>query len=125
MRGTDFRVAKNFSAAGAVGAVEDMQERRFTGAGAANDPDHFTGVHGNYLIPSIEAAGLDPAALRAAETQHMNFAEAPGSGAKAWRDIWGAGQGIGAVKAVVPVAKLVERLGAEYQAALARLAQEG
>ncbi len=44
MRGTDFRVAKNFSAAGAVGAVEDMQERRFTGAGAANDPDHFPGV---------------------------------------------------------------------------------
>jgi nitronate monooxygenase len=55
----------------------------------------------------------------------MNFAEAPGSEAKAWRDIWGAGQGIGAVKAVVPVAKLVERLGAEYRAALARLAKEG
>lgn len=87
--------------------------------------DHFTGVHGNYLLPSIAAAGLDPAALKAADAERMNFAEAPGSGAKAWRDIWGAGQGIGAVKAVMPVAKLVERLSAEYRAALARLAKEG
>ncbi len=109
-------------------ATADARYKKMIVESAAKDifyTDHFTGVHGNYLIPSIEAAGLDPAALRAAETQHMNFAEAPGSEAKAWRDIWGAGQGIGAVKAVVPVAKLVERLGAEYRAALARLAKEG
>jgi nitronate monooxygenase len=81
----------------------------------------FTGVHGNYLKPSIIAAGLDPAALETSDPSKMNFVEI-GEGKKAWRDIWGCGQGIGAVHEVVPAATLIARLGAEYRAALARLA---
>ena len=78
---------------------------------------HFTGVHGNYLAPSIRAAGLDPANLPAADKTTMNFASGGSSDAKAWRDIWGSGQGIGAVRAIVPVAELVARLRVEYDAA--------
>jgi nitronate monooxygenase len=81
----------------------------------------FTGVHGNYLKPSIAAAGLDPEALASSDPSKMDFA-AFTQGKKAWRDIWGCGQGIGAVQAVVPVAELVERLVREYRAALATLA---
>ncbi|WP_106797093.1 nitronate monooxygenase family protein [Rhizobium sp. H4] len=83
--------------------------------------NYFTGVHGNYLKPSILAAGMDPDNLPVADPSKMDFEQATG-GAKAWKDIWGSGQGIGAVKAVEPVAKLVERLEAEYNAARARLA---
>jgi nitronate monooxygenase len=78
----------------------------------------FTGVHGNYLRPSIIAAGLDPDHLAEGNVADMNFHE---GATKAWKDIWGSGQGIGAVKAVVPVADLVARLAHEYSAALARL----
>ncbi|MBB2842243.1 UNVERIFIED_ORG: nitronate monooxygenase [Rhizobium etli] len=91
--------------------------------GAAADivySNYFTGVHGNYLKPSIVAAGMDPDNLPVADPSKMDFEQATG-GAKAWKDIWGSGQGIGAVKAVEPVAKLVERLEAEYNAARARL----
>ncbi len=84
----------------------------------------FTGVHGNYLRPSIIAAGLDPDNLAVSDPSAMNFAEAT-DGKKAWKDIWGCGQGIGAVEAVLPAAKLVERLNTEYRAALARLAAQG
>ena len=78
----------------------------------------FTGVHGNYLAPSIRAAGLDPENLPQSDASAMNF----GSGrTKAWKDIWGCGQGIGAVDAVVPAAQLVQRLKDEYQAARSRL----
>jgi nitronate monooxygenase len=78
----------------------------------------FTGVHGNYLAPSIRNAGLDPAALPESDPSKMNF----GDGAKkAWKDIWGCGQGIGAVKSVVPTRVLVDRLRSEYEAARARL----
>ena len=80
----------------------------------------FTGVHGNYLRPSVVAAGLDPENLPVSDPSKMNFAELS-EGKKAWRDIWGAGQGIGAVKQVVPAATLIARLRDEYQAALARL----
>lgn len=80
----------------------------------------FTGVHGNYLKPSIVAAGLDPDNLPVSDPSNMNFAEIS-EGKKAWRDIWGAGQGIGSVKDVVPAAQLVERLGREYREALTRL----
>ncbi|MDV4153399.1 nitronate monooxygenase family protein [Rhizobium brockwellii] len=92
--------------------------------GAASDivySNYFTGVHGNYLKPSIVAAGMDPDNLPLADVSKMDFEQAVG-GAKAWKDIWGSGQGISAVKAVEPVAKLVDRLEAEYQAARARLA---
>jgi len=78
----------------------------------------FTGVHGNYLKKSIVAAGLDPDALPEADKSSMNF----GSGsAKAWRDIWGAGQGVGLMHDVPSVADMVARLKQEYEAARARL----
>ncbi|MFG6584236.1 NAD(P)H-dependent flavin oxidoreductase [Sulfitobacter sp. 1A12779] len=83
----------------------------------------FTGVSGNYLRPSIEAAGLDPDNLPTADASSMNF----GSGSskpKAWKEIWGAGQGIGAVKEVGGAADLVDRIEAEYRAAGTRLAAE-
>ncbi|MGO7199822.1 NAD(P)H-dependent flavin oxidoreductase [Rhizobium ruizarguesonis] len=93
-------------------------------AGAAGDivySNYFTGVHGNYLKPSIVAAGMDPDNLPLADVSKMDFEQAVG-GAKAWKDIWGSGQGISAVKAVEPVANLVDRLEAEYRVARARLA---
>ena len=78
----------------------------------------FTGVHGNYLAPSIRAAGLDPDNLPVSDPSAMNF----GSGrTKAWKDIWGCGQGIGAIDKVVPTAELVARLKREYTAARQRL----
>ena len=74
----------------------------------------FTGVHGNYLRQSIVAAGLDPDNLPVSDPTQMNFSSSRDRDFKAWRDIWGAGQGLAAVKAVVPVATLVERLAREY-----------
>ncbi len=81
----------------------------------------FTGVHGNYLRPSIEAAGLDPDNLPESDPSKMDFGSGGNSDAKAWKDIWGCGQGIGGVKAVLPVAEMVARLTAEYQRARQRL----
>ncbi|CAN7160839.1 nitronate monooxygenase family protein [Rhizobium rhizogenes] len=92
--------------------------------GAAADivySNFFTGIHGNYLKPSILAAGMDPDDLPEADPSKMDF-ETATTGAKAWKDIWGSGQGIGAVKAVEPVAALVDRLETEYRQARARLA---
>jgi nitronate monooxygenase len=74
----------------------------------------FTGVHGNYLAPSITAAGMDPHNLPDGDISTMNFGSGGDTGAKAWKDIWGCGQGIGAVKAVLPAAELVARLRREY-----------
>lgn len=82
----------------------------------------FTGVHGNYLAPSIIAAGLDPNALPESDPSKMNFGSGGNQKSKAWRDIWGCGQGIGAVKDVPTVAELVARLSAEYEEAKAELA---
>jgi nitronate monooxygenase len=79
----------------------------------------FTGVHGNYLKSSIVAAGLDPAALPESDATKMNFGSS--AGAKAWRDIWGAGQGVGSVHDVVPAAARVARWAAEYEEAKSRL----
>jgi nitronate monooxygenase len=79
----------------------------------------FTGVHGNYLRGSIAAAGMDPDNLPDGDVKSMNFHE---GSTKAWKDIWGSGQGIGAVKSVVPAAALVARLKREYDAAKVRLA---
>jgi nitronate monooxygenase len=83
--------------------------------------NYFTGIHGNYLKGSITAAGMDPDALPEADPTKMDF-ESAATGTKAWKDIWGCGQGIGAVKSVVPVAVLVDRLEREYRDARARLA---
>ena len=80
----------------------------------------FTGVHGNYLKPSIRAAGLDPDHLPESDPSKMNFGG--GAAAKAWKDIWGCGQGIAAVHGVVPVAEFVARLAREYDAARRQLA---
>jgi nitronate monooxygenase len=76
----------------------------------------FTGVHGNYLKPSVVAAGLDPDNLPESDPSKMDFGSGS-SKAKAWRDVWGSGQGIGAVKGIVGAADLVARLQAEYEAA--------
>ncbi len=80
----------------------------------------FTGVHGNYLAPSIRNAGLDPEHLPESDPSKMDFGGGLGS-KKAWKDIWGCGQGIGAVDAVRPAGELVARLAREYAAAKARL----
>ncbi len=80
----------------------------------------FTGVHGNYLKPSIRNAGLDPDNLPESDPTKMNFGGGEGS-KKAWKDIWGCGQGIGAVKAVTPTAQFVDRLAQEYGQTRARL----
>jgi nitronate monooxygenase len=80
----------------------------------------FTGVHGNYLKPSVRNAGMDPDNLPESDPTKMNFGGGD-SAKKAWKDIWGCGQGIGAVKAVVPAAEMVARLRREYDAARARL----
>ena len=81
----------------------------------------FTGVSGNYLKPSIEAAGLDPANLPTSDASKMSFGSGGDSESKAWKDIWGCGQGIGAVKSVQTTEALVGRLSTEYRAAKSRL----
>jgi len=83
----------------------------------------FTGVHGNYLRSSIEAAGLDPDNLPESDPSKMNFGSGGNSKAKAWKDIWGSGQGVGAVKNVATVAEMVDRLEREYKDAKAALAE--
>jgi len=82
----------------------------------------FTGIHGNYLKRSILNAGLDPDNLPESDPTRMDFSQATGSDAKAWKDIWGSGQGIGAVGAVEPVADRVARLNAQYEEAKRELA---
>lgn len=87
-------------------------------AGRASDivyTNLFTGVHGNYLKPSIVAAGLDPDNLPESDPGKMNFGSGGNTAAKAWKDIWGSGQGIGAIKSLVSVAERVDQLAAEYQ----------
>lgn len=81
----------------------------------------FTGVHGNYLRQSIERAGLDPANLPEGDIKTMDFGTGDGSKAKAWRDIWGSGQGIGAIRNVQPAADYVGQLAREYAQARAEL----
>ncbi len=92
-------------------------------ASNANDivySNYFTGINGNYLKGSIVNSGLDPENLPEADKSKMDFASAT-NGAKAWKDIWGAGQGIGAVKSISTIADVVERLEREYKAAKARI----
>ncbi len=85
----------------------------------------FTGVHGNYLKPSIRNAGMDPDALPESDSSQMSFGGGEGSKKKAWKDIWGCGQGIGAVKSVMTAAALVARLRTEMDAASRRLSMIG
>ncbi len=91
--------------------------------GAADDivyTNYFTGVHGNYLKPSIVANGLDPDHLPESDPSKMNFS-AGSAKPKSWKEIWGCGQGIGAVKSVVTACELVDRLAGEYVSARGRL----
>ena len=110
-----------------IATTEARADERYKQAiveGSASDivySDLFTGVSGNYLRPSIVAAGLDPDNLPKGDYSTMNFGSGGNTDAKAWRDIWGSGQGIGAVKAVLPAAEMIGRLKREYAAARARL----
>jgi nitronate monooxygenase len=81
-------------------------------------------VHGNYLRPSIVRAGLDPDDLPKSDPSRMNFGSGGNQDAKAWRDIWGCGQGIGAVTDILSAGELVSRLADEYEAAKRSLAQK-
>ncbi len=81
----------------------------------------FTGVHGNYLKPSIVAAGMDPDDLPTADKSAMNFGSGGNTKAKAWKDIWGSGQGIGGIQKVQSVEEVVEELKQQYAAARERL----
>ncbi|MEM9396233.1 MAG: nitronate monooxygenase, partial [Pseudomonadota bacterium] len=83
----------------------------------------FTGVHGNYLAPSIRSAGMDPSNLPESDPSQMNFGSGGNTDAKAWKNIWGCGQGIGAVKSIGTTAEFVAKLESEYLAAKARLDQ--
>ena len=84
----------------------------------------FTGVHGNYLRPSIVAAGLDPDNLPQSDPSKMNFGSGGNTKAKAWKDIWGCGQGIGAVQEILGAGDFVAKLAEEYETAKAELAQK-
>lgn len=89
---------------------------------AANDivyTNLITGVHGNYLAPSLTAAGLDPANLPVSDKSKMNFGSGGNTKAKAWKDIWGAGQGLGSIKDAPAVATVIARLRDEYDQAIA------
>jgi len=91
---------------------------------SANDiiyTDLFSGVHGNYLRHSVVAAGYDPENLPKSDPSKMNFGTEGGAEKKVWRDIWSAGQGVGQIDAVLPVAQVVAKLDAEYTAARRRL----
>ncbi len=83
----------------------------------------FTGIHGNYLAPSVAKAGLDPNDLPQSDPSAMNFGSGGDQDAKAWKDIWGCGQGIGAVRTRLSVADYVDELERDYRGAIAALSQ--
>jgi len=101
----------------------DAYKQGIVEAGAADIvyTDLFTGVHGNYLRSSIVAAGLDPDALAAGNLDTMKFGSEGSAKSKAWRDIWGSGQGIGVIDRVQPASQLVQMLANQYSAARARI----
>lgn len=118
--GADFAyIGTRFIASREANAVDGYKQMIIDSAAAdVVYTPYFTGVHGNYLKPSIVAAGLDPDNLAPVDKSSMNF----GSGrTKAWKDIWGAGQGVGNIDDAPPVRELVARLGREYEAARARV----
>ncbi len=123
--GADFGyMGSPFIATREANAVEDYKQMIVeSGAEDIVYSSLFTGVHGNYLKKSIERAGLDPDNLPEADPSSMNFSSGS-SKPKAWKEIWGSGQGIGDIKEVVPAAELIDRIDREYRAAGARLAAE-
>ena len=102
--------------------ADDSYKQGIVASGAADIvyTDLFTGVHGNYLRASIVASGLDPDNLAGSDPSAMKFGS-DGSKAKAWRDIWGSGQGIGVVDCVQPAAAYIDKLAAQYAAAKSRI----
>ena len=119
MMGADLAYAGSPFIATSEANAEDGYKQMIVDSGAGDIvySDVFTGVHGNYLRPSIVAAGLDPDNLGKAAA--MDFASATGGEAKAWRDVWGCGQGIGAIAKVQSARDYIAQLTAEYQAAIA------
>jgi len=116
--GADFAyMGSSFIATEEANAVEDYKQA-LVDASAADIvySNLFTGVHGNYLRPSIINAGLDPDNLPEGDPSTMKFGS--GGGAKAWKDVWGCGQGIGAIKSVDSTATAVQRLKDEYEEAV-------
>ncbi|MEM8838977.1 MAG: nitronate monooxygenase family protein [Pseudomonadota bacterium] len=117
-------IGSPFIATPEANAVEAYKDMIVTGG--AEDivtSSLFTGVSGNYLKTSISRAGLDPDHLPEATPESMNFKDGS-SKPKAWKEIWGSGQGIGAVKEIVPAGEIVDRIEREYLAAGARLAED-
>lgn len=105
--------------------AEDSYKQMIVNSGASDITytDRFTGVHGNYLTQSLVAAGIDPKALQAGAMNDMDFGAAlKEENKKAWKDIWSAGQGVGAIKDSPPAAEYIARLKAQYDAARQRLA---
>ncbi len=121
--GADFAyIGSAFIATEEARAVDDYKQMIVDSSSAdVIYSSKFTGVHGNYLRPSIVRAGLDPDTLGDGDPSQMSFGSKDGGDAKVWKDIWGCGQGIGAIKQVVPTAELVARLKAEYAAAREQL----
>ena len=119
--GADFAYIGSPFVATEEARAEDSYKQGIVSSGAADIvySNLFTGIHGNYLRSSIVAAGLDPDNLPEGGPEAMNFQGA--SGAKAWRDIWGSGQGIGAIDRVQPAAELIARLAEEYATAKSRV----
>ncbi|CAA9511789.1 MAG: Dioxygenases related to 2-nitropropane dioxygenase [uncultured Sphingomonas sp.] len=119
--GADFAYIGSPFVATEEARAEDSYKQGIVSSGAADIvySNLFTGIHGNYLRSSIVAAGLDPDNLPEGGPEAMNFQGA--SGAKAWRDIWGSGQGIGAIDRVQPAGELIARLAEEYATAKSRV----
>lgn len=114
-------IGSPFIATDEANAVEDYKQMLVdSGAEDIMTSSLFTGISGNYLKPSIAQAGLDPAKLASADPSSMDFKKMA-SEAKAWKEIWGSGQGIGAIKSIGPAGALVDRIAAEYFAALERV----
>ena len=101
-------------------ANADPEYKKMLEESAADDIVYsslFTGVHGNYLKPSISNAGMDPDNLPSADKSSMNFGSGGNTKSKAWKDIWGSGQGIGRIYDSPPVSELVDRIKTEYEQA--------
>lgn len=118
-------VGSPFIATGEANAPEGYKEA-IINSGAADIvyTDLFTGVHGNYLRSSIANAGLDPDNLAGIDPTAMKFGSDGSARAKAWRDVWGSGQGIGVIDRVRPAAELIELLALQYAAARARICED-
>ncbi len=124
--GADFGYIGSAFIATAEARADERYKQAIVDGGASDIvySDLFTGVSGNYLRPSIVNAGLDPDNLPKGDYSTMNFGSGGNTDAKAWKDIWGCGQGIGAVKAVLPAGEMIARLKREYAAARGRLLGE-